>query len=70
MTETVSTIVQLVGLVGAAAAMTYWGGRISRGLEAVDSRLGEMKTTIEKVDQRVNDHGERIARLEPRSASR
>lgn len=74
MTEQVLDIIIGLGtVIGAAAAVTYWGGRISRSVEAIAEGIsglrGDISRHAERLDRhadRLDNHGQRISVVETR----
>jgi hypothetical protein len=60
-------------IIGAAAAVTYWGGRISRSVETIAEQITALRSDIvahsgrlERHAQKLEDHGQRLAVVETR----
>jgi hypothetical protein len=53
-------------IVGAAGAVTYWGGRIARSVEQIAEQIAALRTDISAHSGIISEHGERIARVETR----
>ena len=53
-------------IAGAAAAVTYWGGRIARSVEQIAEQITALRADLTVQSEIVADHGERITRVETR----
>ena len=63
---------QVTQAVGAAIDREFNGGpaRMEAMLQAVDRRLVELTTKMDRLDEKVDGQGERLARVEERQAAR
>lgn len=53
-------------VIGAAGAVTYWGGRIARSVEQIAEQITAIRTDVSTHARALHEHGERIARVETR----
>jgi hypothetical protein len=53
-------------VIGAAGAVTYWGGRIARSVEQIAEQITALRTDVSTHAHALREHGERIARVETR----
>lgn len=74
--EILEVVLGLGSILGAAAAVTYWGGRISRSVETIAEQITALRTDIQahagrldKHADRLNDHGERLSVVETRQGA-
>lgn len=66
MNELLQLALAIGSIVGAASAVTYWGGRIARSLEGIDEKIGALRQDFTAQAGVVAAHGEKIARIETR----
>lgn len=76
--STLDILAAVSALIAAGGAVTYWGGRLARGLETLTQTVDSMRAEIQghhavssahserlvKLEIRVDDHRERIRVLE------
>lgn len=64
----------IIGIVaGFAGQALYWGrfeGRVLTRMDGVDSSINELKNSRSEMWKKINDHGERIAKVEATCQSR
>jgi hypothetical protein len=60
---------KLVGLVGGALALAYYGGQFTRSIRSIDENVRAMNERLEKLTDIQHAHGERIAGVEARQAA-
>jgi len=72
----IELLLALGSVIGAAAAVTYWGGRISRSVETIAEQItalrGDIQAHSSKLDKhadRLDDYGQRIAVVETRQGA-
>ena len=53
-------------IIGAAGAVTYWGGRIASSVEVIAEQLRALRTDLSEHGSKLQGHGERIAKIEAR----
>lgn len=77
MTHEILEVLLAVGsIIGAAAAVTYWGGRISRSVETIAEQITALRsdiqahaTRLDKHADKLENHGQRISVVETRQGA-
>ena len=60
---------KLVGLIGGALALAYYGGQWTRSIRSIDESVKSMDAKLEKLTDIQHAHGERLAGVEARQAA-
>ena len=60
---------KLLGLVGAALGLAYYGGQFTRSIKSIDENVKTMNDRLEKLTDIQHAHGERLAGVEARQAA-
>lgn len=66
--ESLSLGFQLLGGIGGALALAYYGGQWTRSIKSIESTVLELKDDVKGVIQTQHSHGERLAGVEARQA--
>lgn len=64
--ESLSLAFQLLGVIGGALALAYYGGQWTRSIKSIESTVIELKDDVKGVVHTQQTHGERIASVEAR----
>lgn len=67
--EIIELSFKLLGLVGGALALAYYGGQLTRSIRSIDETVKSMDSRLEKLTDIQHAHGERLAGVEARQAA-